>query len=88
MLALPLNDTPPIVLVVARMVAVAAKPDVDWLPVEFTPGRSIFAPPLNDTPPIVLVVFNIFAFSTVPLLPTAVSLVFIVSIHWSTFSLR
>ena len=32
--------------------AVAAFPDVFWLPAVLTPGRLIFAVPLNDTPPI------------------------------------
>ena len=54
MFADPSKDTPPIVLAVARTVAVAAFPDVFWLPATFTPGRSMFADPSKDTPPIVL----------------------------------
>ena len=66
-LALPLNDTPPIVLAVAKIVAVAANPLVFWLPDVLTPGKSIFAEPLNDTPPIFLAVAKIVAVAANPL---------------------
>ena len=46
MLALPLNEVPPIVLAVVR---VAAEPEVFWLPAVFTPGRLILALPLITT---------------------------------------
>jgi hypothetical protein len=36
---------------VRPVVNVAAEPVVLWLPVVFTPGRSMLAEPLNDTPP-------------------------------------
>ena len=42
------------VLEVANWVAVAALPEVSWLPVALTPGRLMFAVPSNETPPIVL----------------------------------
>ena len=44
------------VLAVARAVAVAALPEVSWLPVALTPGRLMFAEPSKETPPIVLAV--------------------------------
>ena len=49
------------------LVAVAAFPDVFWLPAELTPGKSIFAEPLNATPPIFLVVAKIVAVAAKPL---------------------
>ena len=60
--------SPPILkfLVVSKTVAVAALPDVFWLPAWLTPGRFIFADPLKLTPPIVLVFASIVA---VPALP-------------------
>ena len=61
MFAEPLNDVPLIVLAVASIVAVAATPEVFWLPAPFTPGKLILAEPLNDTPPIVLAVVNVAA---------------------------
>ena len=54
------------VLAVSRAVAVAALPDVFWLPVVFTPGRSIFAVPSKDTPPMVLAVSRAVAVSAFP----------------------
>ena len=65
MLALPSKDTPPIVLAVANTVAVAALPDVSWLPDVLTPGKSMFELPLNETPPIVLAVAKIVDFGAV-----------------------
>jgi hypothetical protein len=59
--AVPLKLTPLMALVVARAVAVAAVPDVFWLPAAFTPGKLILADPLKDTPPIVLAVLSVAA---------------------------
>nr|UVY63535.1 MAG: hypothetical protein [Bacteriophage sp.] len=42
MFAVPLNETPPIVLAVCNFVADAAFPVVFWLPVVFTPGMESF----------------------------------------------
>jgi len=61
MLAVPLNDTPPIVRAVSSAVAVPALPEVSWLPEVFTPGRLMLAVPSNDTPPIVLAVSSAVA---------------------------
>ena len=47
-------------------VAVAALPDVFWLPVVFTPGRSMLAVPLNDTPPMFLAVCRAVAVAALP----------------------
>ena len=54
----PSNETPPIVL---GVVSLAAEPDVFWLPVIFTPGKSMFVEPSNETPPIVLGVVSLAA---------------------------
>ena len=54
MLALPLNDTPPIVLAVARVVAVVASP------------TAMLALPSNEVPPIVLAVASAVAVSALP----------------------
>ena len=51
-------------------VAVAALPDVSWLPAALTPGRLILAEPSNDTPPIVLAVVSAAAEVAVDALPT------------------
>ena len=64
--AVPLNDTPAIVLAVAKAVAVAALPEVFWLPAVFTPGRFIFDVPLKETPPIVLELANFVAVAALP----------------------
>ena len=42
------------VLDVSRAVAVAALPEVFWLPAWFTPGRLMSPVPSKETPPIVL----------------------------------
>ena len=52
--------------VTVTAVATAAVPDVFWLPVLFTPGKSIFPVPLNDTPPIFLAVSNAVAVAALP----------------------
>lgn len=57
-----------IVLAVASFVAVAALPEVFWLPPVLTPGRFIFAEPLNDTPPIVLAVCSTVAVAAFPVM--------------------
>ena len=66
MFALPLKDTPLIVLAVSNTVAVAALPVVSWLPAVFTPGKSIFPVPSNETPPIFLAVCNAVAVAAFP----------------------
>ena len=53
------------VLAVASLVAVAALPEVLWLPAVFTPGRLIFAVPSKDTPPMVRAVANLVAATAV-----------------------
>ena len=63
MFALPLNDTPPIVLAV---VSVAADPLVFWLPALFTPGKLMLALPSKDTPPIVRAVSSAVAVAALP----------------------
>ena len=50
----------------ARAVAVAALPEVSWLPVWFTPGRLILPEPLKETPPIVLAFCRIVAEDALP----------------------
>ena len=47
-------------------VAVAALPDVFWLPEVFTPGRSMLAVPLNETPPMFLAVCRAVAVAALP----------------------
>ena len=64
--AVPSKLVPPIVLAVSNAVAVAAFPLVSWLPVVFTPAKSMFAVPLKETPPIVLAVANAVAVSALP----------------------
>ena len=76
--AVPSKDTPPIVLAVSRAVAVAAAPaevanvavaalpEVSWLPAALTPGRLIDAEPSKDTPPIVLGVASLVAVAELP----------------------
>ena len=54
------------VLAVSRAVAVAALPDVSWLPVWFTPGRLISAEPSKETPPMFLAVSRVLAVSALP----------------------
>ena len=54
MFAVPSNDVPPIVLAVAKAVAVAANP------------TAIFAEPSNDVPPMVLAVAKAVAVSALP----------------------
>ena len=54
-------------LAVANLVAVAALPDVFWLPAWFTPGKFIFAVPSNDCPPMSLAVANLVAVAAFPL---------------------
>ena len=66
MLAEPLNPTSFMVRDVCRVVAVAAFPEVFWLPAVFTPGRSILAVPLNETPPMVLAVCRAVAVAALP----------------------
>ena len=61
--AVPSKLVPPIVLAVSNAVAVAAFPLVSWLPVVFTPAKSMFAVPSKETPPIVLAVANAVAVS-------------------------
>ena len=39
---------------------------MSWLPLELTPGKSMFALPSNDTPPIVLAVSNAVAVAALP----------------------
>ena len=62
----PSKLTPAIVLAVANFVAVAALPDVFWLPAVFTPGRFMFAVPLKATPPIVLAFCRAVAVAAFP----------------------
>ena len=66
MFPVPSNATPPIVLAFAKAVAVAALPEVSWLPAAFTPGRLIFAEPSKETPPIVLAVSRAVAVAALP----------------------
>ena len=47
--------------------AVAALPEVFWLPVVLTPGKLMLAVPLNETPPIVLAVCRAVAVAALPL---------------------
>ena len=47
-------------------VAVAALPDVFWLPEVFTPGRSMLAVPLKETPPMFLAVCKAVAVAALP----------------------
>ena len=47
-------------------VAVAALPEVSWLPEVLTPGRLILPVPSNETPPIVLAVSNAVAVAAFP----------------------
>ena len=47
-------------------VAVAALPEVFWLPEVFTPGRSMLAVPLNETPPMFLAVCRAVAVAALP----------------------
>lgn len=49
------------------VVSVAALPDVFWLPVVLTPGKSILAEPLKLTPPIFLAVCSTVAVEALPL---------------------
>ena len=58
MLAEPSKETPPIVRAVVK---VAADPVVLWVPVVFTPGRSMLAEPSKETPPIVRAVVKVAA---------------------------
>jgi hypothetical protein len=82
----PVAETSPdraIVLAVSKAVAVAALPDVSWLPAVLTPGRLMFAVPLNDTPPIVRAVSSADA---VPALPVvSCEIVFAVVVSTTTF---
>ena len=64
--ALPSKLCPAIVLAVSKVVAVAAFPEVSWLPLVLTPGKLMFALPSNDTPPIVLAVARAVAVSALP----------------------
>ena len=68
-MAVPSKETPPIVLAFAKAVAVAALPEVSWLPAWFTPGRLILAVPSKETPPIVLAVCNCTALVAVVAVP-------------------
>ena len=54
------------VLAFAKAVAVAAFPEVSWLPVWFTPGRLMSAEPLKETPPMFLAVSRIEAEDALP----------------------
>ena len=54
-----------LLVIEAIFVAVAALPDVSWLPDVLTPGKSMFELPLNETPPIVLAVAKIVDFGAV-----------------------
>ena len=47
-------------------VAIAAVPDVFWLPLVLTPGRLIFAVPSNETQPIFLAVSSAVAVAALP----------------------
>ena len=66
MLPVPSKETPPIVLAVSRAVAVAAFPEVSWLPAWFTPGKLMLALPSKETPPIVLAVSRVDAVEALP----------------------
>ena len=66
MLPVPSKETPPIVLAVSRAVAVAALPEVSWLPVALTPGRLMLPEPSKETPPIVLAFARAVAVSALP----------------------
>ena len=66
MFALPLNDTPCIVLAVCNVVAVAAFPVVSCDPDVLTPGKLMFALPSNETPLIVLGFCNAVAVAALP----------------------
>ena len=46
--------------------AVAAFPEVFWLPAVLTPGRSMLAVPLNETPPMFLAVCRAVAVAALP----------------------
>ena len=50
----------------------AALPVVSWLPILFTPDKSISAVPLNETPPILLAVWRAVAVAALPLSEAAV----------------
>ena len=50
---------------------VAALPVVFWLPVVFTPGRSMFSEPSKDTPPIVRAVARAVAVAALPVVSAA-----------------
>ena len=54
------------VLAVASFVAVAAFPEVSWLPEVFTPGKFMFPVPSNDTPPIFRAVSRAVAVAALP----------------------
>ena len=51
---------------VSNAVAVAALPEVSWLPVALTPGRLMFPVPSNATPPIVLAFAKAVAVAALP----------------------
>ena len=51
----------------AALDAVAALPEVFWLPAVLTPGRSMLAVPLNETPPMFLAVCRAVAVAALPL---------------------
>ena len=57
---------PPASVEFAAKVAVAALPDVLWLPAVFTPGRFMLADPLKETPPIVRAVCRNVAVEALP----------------------
>lgn len=62
------STVPPDWLVaVVAVVAVAALPEVFWLPVVLTPGRLMSAVPLNETPPMFLAVCKAVAVAALPL---------------------
>ena len=63
---MPSKETPPIVLAFARAVAVAALPEVSWLPAWFTPGRLMLAEPSKETPPMFLAVSSAVAVAALP----------------------
>ena len=52
--------------VTVTLVAIAAVPDVSWLPAESTPGSVIAAVPSKFTPPIALAVANAVAVAALP----------------------
>ena len=64
--AVPSKDTPPIVLAVSRAVAVAAFPEVSWLPAPVTPGSSMLLEPSNATPAIVTGAASLVAVAALP----------------------